>query len=129
MSKYYLVTDTDEYQLDVELNNPISEELLKDLPIEGIGNNIGGEVYFNLSSDIPYNGNEKEVFEIGDVVYWRSPDSVKFAIAILYGNTNYGDGTKPRTFSPCIKFAKIKKVAATLSNFESGGLVKIISKV
>ncbi|MBU1100091.1 MAG: hypothetical protein KKA84_06775 [Bacteroidetes bacterium] len=128
MTKYYLTTDSDEFELEIDLNNPISEALLKDLPLVGVGNNIGGEVYFNLSNDIPFNGDEKDVFEIGDVVYWRSTDTVKFAIAILYGNTKFGDGTKPRTFSPCIKFAKVKNDVMRLADFKSGAIVKIFTK-
>ncbi len=128
MKKYYLITTTDEYKLEINLDSRIYKELLKELPVEGIGMNIGGEIYFNITNDIPFNGLEREVFDQGDIVYWRSQETTKFAIAILYGNTNFGDGTKPRTYSPCIKFAKIKSEFSKLENFETGNPIKIISK-
>jgi len=128
MKKYYLITNTDEYELEIDLDSGIYKELLKELPLEGIGMNIGGEIYFNVTNNIPFNGLEREVFDIGDIVYWRSLETVKFAIAILYGNTNFGDGTKPRTYSPCIKFAKIKGDFSNLKYYKTGTKIKLISK-
>ena len=128
MEKYYLLTPTDEYEIEIYFNSDIYSELLKELPLEGTGNNIGGEIYFNISNDIPFNGLEKEVFEKGDIVYWRSQEIEKIAIAIFFGNTKFGDGTKSRAYSPCIKFAKIKTDFSKLESFESGQTVKIISK-
>ncbi|WP_298518736.1 cyclophilin-like family protein [uncultured Kordia sp.] len=77
--------------------------------LEGIATHIQGEVFFyQYELDIPFDGSEREVFEIGDVVYWRSQtDNTKFGILFMYGNTTYGDGTKPRTSSPGIKIGKM----------------------
>ena len=127
MKKIHLITNTNKYELEINLDSGIYKELLKELPVEGVGMNIGGEIYFNLTVDIPFNGLEREVFNAGDIVYWRSQEAVKFAIAILYGNTNFGDGTKPRTYSPCIKFARIKNDFSKLENFETGNPIKITS--
>lgn len=75
----------------------------------GVANNIQGEVFFyQYELDIPFNGQEKEVFEVGDVVYWRSPtDSTKFGILLMYGKTIVGDGTQIRTTSAGIKIGRI----------------------
>lgn len=128
MKKYFLVTPTDEYEIEVDFNSGIHNELLKGLPLEGIGNNIGGEIYFNISNDVPFNGLERDVFEKGDIVYWRSLEREKFAIAIFYGNTKFGDGTKSRSYSPCIKFAQIKTDFSKLESFSSGRTIQIVSK-
>lgn len=124
--KYFLVYGEKKFELGIDLNSGISNELLNDVPLQGKGNNLGGEVYFNIPNDILFNRSEREVFEPGDVVYWRSQEIDKFAIAILYGNTKYGDGTKPRTSSPCIKFAKIVSNFSDLKDFVTGRDIKII---
>ena len=53
--------------------------------LEGKANNIQGEVFFyQYELDIKFNGQEKEVFEKGDVVYWRSAtDATKFGILLM----------------------------------------------
>ena len=90
----------------------IIQSIIQSKPLEGVINNIQGELFFYQSAlDIPFNGEEKAVFQVGDVVYWRSPlDTKKFGILFMYGNTEYGDGTKPRTSSPGIKIGTIKEI-------------------
>lgn len=78
-------------------------------PLEGVATHIQGEVFFyQYELDIPFNGAQRDVFEVGDVVYWKSQDdATKFGILFMYGNTTYGDGTKPRTSSPGIKIGTV----------------------
>ncbi len=99
-------------EIDWDLECGIIQSIIDSEPLEGFANNIEGEVFFyQFDLDIPFNGEEREVFKKGDVVYWRSPtDSEKFGILFMYGNTEYGDGTKPRTSSPGIKIGSIKEV-------------------
>ena len=94
--------------------------------LEGTANNIGGEVFFyQYDLDIPFNGEEREVFDAGDVVYWKSAtDKTKFGILFMYGNTTYGDGTKPRTSSPGIKIGTVKDLA-TLASIETGASMQL----
>ena len=119
---------TEEYQLEIEwdLNSGIINSILNSNPIEGVANNIGGEVFFyQYDLDIPFNGEEKEVFEEGDVIYWKSPtDPKKFGILFMYGNTDYGDGTKPRTSSPGIKIGIIKDIKS-ISKISTGSILKL----
>jgi len=77
--------------------------------LEGIAHHIQGEVFFyQYELDIPFNGQEKEVFERGDVVYWRSAtDKTKFGILLMYGQTIVGDGTQIRTTSAGIKIGEV----------------------
>jgi len=78
--------------------------------LEGQANNIQGEIFFyQYELEISLDETAKEIFEPGDVVYWRSQtDPKKFGILFMYGNTEYGDGTQPRTSSPGIKIGAIK---------------------
>ena len=93
----------------IDTNNAVAKEFIKHLPINSIGHNIGGEVYFRTNGvDLKYDGTEQEVFEVGDVTYWRSPiGEDKFAIAIFYGNTQFSNWKSPRASSACVKIGKI----------------------
>ena len=94
--------------------------------LEGMATHIQGEVFFyQYELDIPFDGNEREVFDIGDVVYWRSQtDKTKFGILFMYGNTFYGDGTKPRTSSPGIKIGKVVNAEA-IQQIQTGEEIKL----
>ena len=99
-------------KIDWDLECGIIQSVIDSKPLEGFANNIEGEVFFyQFEMDIPFNGEEREIFEIGDIVYWRSQkESGKFGILFMYGNTEYGDGTKPRSSSPGIKIGSFKDV-------------------
>ncbi len=115
-------------QINIEWNisSKIIEAIKNSPSLQGEANNIGGEVFFyQYDLDIAFNGEEKEVFDVGDVVYWRSQtDTKKFGILFMYGNTSYGDGTKPRTSSPGIKIGTFKDLT-TLSAIKTGIILKL----
>jgi len=78
--------------------------------LQGTANNIPGEVFFYQSElDIPYNGEEKQLFEIGDLVYWKATDGSRMAILLMYGNTDAGNGKEIKTPMPGIKIGQIKE--------------------
>ena len=95
--------------------------------LAGIANNIQGEVFFyQYDLDIPFNGQEKENFEKGDVVYWRSAtDVTKFGILLMYGRTVVGDGTTIRTTSPGIKIGHIAEWSI-LASIPTGSEMKLV---
>jgi len=104
-----LQTETTKIKITWDESCTIINQIKEANTLEGIATHIQGEVFFyQYELDIPFNGQEREVFNVGDVVYWRSQtDSKKFGILFMYGNTTYGDGTKPRTSSPGIKIGHI----------------------
>ncbi len=110
--KNILEIEGKQIEIEWDLECGIIPSIINSKPLEGTANNIQGEVFFyQFELDIPFNGEEKEVFEKGDIVYWRSPtDSKKFGILFMYGNTEYGDGTKPRSSSPGIKIGSFKEI-------------------
>lgn len=78
--------------------------------LQGTANNIPGEVFFYQSElDIPYNGKEKQIFEIGDLVYWKASDGSRMAILLMYGHTDAGNGMEIKTPMPGIKIGQIKE--------------------
>ncbi len=110
--KNKLKIEENQIEIDWNFDSGIIQSIIESKPLEGTANNIQGEVFFyQFELDIPFNGEEREVFKEGDIVYWRSPtDSNKFGILFMYGNTEYGDGSKPRTSSPGIKIGSIKEI-------------------
>jgi uncharacterized protein len=86
----------------VELRETRTAQIIKDhLPIQGPIRRVGDEIYMLVDIDIELEPDAKEVFEIGDIVYWRSQNSDKRAIALFFGNTPIKDGNQPRAASPC----------------------------
>lgn len=89
----YLKFSEKEYKIRVDTLTKVADKFVKFLPITSVANNIGGEIYFRVPGvDIEYDGTQYDKFEIGDIVYWRSPVGEKiFSIAMFYGNTKYSD--------------------------------------
>jgi len=104
-----LHTETTSLEIIWDESCGIIDQIKSSKALEGIATHIQGEVFFyQYELDIPFNGEQREVFDVGDVVYWKSQtDKTKFGILFMYGNTTYGDGTNPRTSSPGIKIGYI----------------------
>ncbi|HJO93955.1 MAG TPA: cyclophilin-like family protein [Victivallales bacterium] len=99
------------YELISDQSSEICKKVIKKLPLAGDVVNVQGEIFFTVNIDISYPiSDAREIFDIGDVVYWKSPDGSMAAIALFYGNTVYIDGKKPRAYSPCIKIASLKNI-------------------
>lgn len=118
----HLIFSEKDYVVVINSNISAAKEILKRLPISSEANNIGGEIYFRVPGvDIKYDGTECEEFEVGDVVYWRSPiGEKKFSIALMYGNTIYGNWKSVRTSSPCVKIGKITDGIGNLADVKTG---------
>jgi hypothetical protein len=127
MAKGKVTFSGKEYMLTFEINNQIAKEFIKKLPITSIANNIGGEIYFRVPDvDLEYDGTQREEFEIGDIVYWRSPiGEKKFSIAMLYGNTQYSNWKSPRTSDPCIRIGHFMDIIYQFGDIYTGESITI----
>ena len=116
-----------QYDIDFVSESVVAIDFIKKLPVRSICNNIGGEIYFRVpGADIEYDGTQIEEFDIGDVVYWRSPiGEEKFAIALFYGNTSYSNWQTPRASSPCVKIGEIISDIGDLKSIPSGEEVSL----
>lgn len=121
-----LYTETTQLSIIWDDSSGIIQDIKNHNALEGVATHIQGEVFFyQYELDIPFNGEEKEIFEPGDVVYWRSSkETGKFGILFMYGNTTYGDGTKPRTSSPGIKIGHIAN-HAQIATIKTGTTLKL----
>jgi len=106
--------------------NLVALQFMKALPLTSEANNIGGEIYFRTNGvDLAYDDSQKEEFDIGDIVYWRSPSGEdKFAIALFYGNTQYGNWQSIRASSPCIKIGHFLDTLEGLESIQTGDCVR-----
>jgi hypothetical protein len=120
MKEFFLTTHICKLKIEIDISSGMSLSIIDNLPLYGEAKNIGGEIFYIVDLDIPFDGTEKEIFEVGDIVYWRSKKERKFAIAIFYGNTKFGAGNAPTAAGPCMKFGEIKGDLSALERVETG---------
>jgi len=125
---YYLIIGSKEYKISSSENSALEQMVTAKFPVIGESNTIKGEIYFLTTIDIPFDGSQREVFEIGDIVYWRSPNENIFAIAIFYGNTEHGDGNSPTAASPCIKLGTVDRDCADLAQVKPGDKITLVCR-
>ena len=105
------------YEWDIELLDKApktAEAVLKALPIRGVANRWGDEIYFEVGVVVEEE-NSKEVVEIGDVAYWIPGK----AVCIFFGKTPISDDEiKPA--SPVNVFGKIHGDLEKLKEIEDG---------
>lgn len=85
----------------------IVNALSKNGPFSGECGRVDDEVFLLIESDRKLSDTARDVFHIGDVIYWVKSDGSKQAIAVFFGNTHFGDGTKPRPASASDKIGTV----------------------
>jgi hypothetical protein len=92
-----------EVELLPEKNPRTVEAILRALPLKGVANRWGDEVYFKVPVRVGEE-NSQEVVEVGDVAYWPPGE----AICIFYGPTPISRGPEPRAYSPVNVSGKVR---------------------
>ena len=85
-----------------EHNKNTLKIILDNLPIEGIVNTWGDEIYFETELEINEEKTQREV-EIGELAFWPPGK----AICIFFGKTPISESNKPKAASPVNVFGKI----------------------
>ena len=87
-----------------EHNKNTLKIILDNLPIEGIVNTWGDEIYFPIPIELDINEEktQREV-EIGELAFWPPGK----AICIFFGKTPISESNKPKAASPVNVFGKI----------------------
>jgi len=86
-----------------ELNPRTVNGILKALPLKGVANTWGEEIYFEVPVTLPEENSSREV-EKGYVAYWPPGK----AICIFFGPTPMSKKGKIIAYSPVNVFAKIE---------------------
>lgn len=97
-----------------------AEAIWKSLPIQGIVNTWGEEIYFSIPLKLKEE-NPKEVVNMGDLGYW--PPGTSFCI--FFGKTPASRKDEIRPASPVNVFGKIIGDATVFKNVKSGTKILI----
>lgn len=99
-------------ELQAELNSSeTAKKIYSNLPIKGIVNRWGDEVYFEIPFHVGIEkGFAKEVVEKGDLGFWPSGD----CFCIFFGKTPASKGDEIRPASAVNVFGKVRGDSAVL---------------
>lgn len=113
--KKILIT-VDNLTLEGELNDSATAQALWEaLPLKGIANRWGDEIYFFISLTLPEE-NPQEVVALGDIAYW--PEGP--ALCLFFGPTPVSHGAEIRPASPVNVCGRILGNPTLLKGTRSG---------
>jgi hypothetical protein len=101
-------------------NPDTAEKITAALPLSGVANTWGDEIYFSVSLSIG-SENSREVVEEGEVAFW--PESP--CICIFFGKTPASRGDELRAASPVNVFARIEGDLSSLKKVKPGDRVTL----
>ncbi len=122
MNKSIIITINHELELEGQLNNTrTAGEIYQNLPLQGVGETWGEEIYFSTSIKVEPE-NPLEVLNEGDLAYWPPMQ----AFCIFYGPTPAGRETEVKAAGPVNVFGKISEEGIkSLKETVKSGPVKI----
>jgi hypothetical protein len=112
----------EEVSLTATLNDSVTaEKIYEALPIEGIVNTWGNEIYFNIPVSLEQGSDARIEVEVGEMGYWP----IGSAFCIFFGPTPVSKDEKPRAASPVNIFGNVDGDARILKEVPGGTLVKV----
>lgn len=107
---------------EAQLNdNETAEAIWEALPIEGVVNRWGDEIYFSIPVQVDLAGDAHAEMDIGDLAYW--PPGTAFCI--FWGPTPASLGNEPRAASPVNVFAKVEDAPEDFGRVRDGETIVI----
>jgi hypothetical protein len=111
-----------ELSLLATLNDSITATRISEaLPIEGLGNVWGEEIYFSIPVAIDEAEDARQEMAVGELGYWPSGS----AFCIFFGPTPVSTDDLPRAFSNVNPFGKIEGDATVLRRIANGEIVLV----
>ena len=81
-----IIFDFGDFIIDAELNeSPTSQALYDQLPIDGVSQIWGDEIYFSTSISMENDEWAKETVELGDIAFWPPGSAI---CLFFWRNTN-----------------------------------------
>ena len=118
-----IIFEFENISIEAELNDsPTSKDLINLLPLEGISQIWGEEIYFSTSINKENDDLAKETVELGDIAFWPPGN----AICLFFGKTPVSQGDEIRPASPTNVMGKIVGDLEILKTVNSGDKVKVI---
>lgn len=100
--------------------NPTAQDIIKNLPIDGIVKKWGDEIYFATEVKAASNGKTLDV-NVGDVAYWPEGKS----ICIFFGPTQASVGEKPVPASQVVIIGKTFASPDELREIKEGEKISV----
>jgi len=120
-----IIIDFGEFSVEAELNDsPTANAVYNKLPIEGISQIWGDEIYFSTSISMENDDWAKETVELGDIAFWPPGN----AICFFFGPTPISKHGEIRPASPTNIMGKIQGDLDLLKNVLGGAVVVVKKK-
>ncbi len=100
---------------------PTADKIWTGLPIKGVANIWGDEIYFSIPIKTPSEPDADDVVALGDVAYWPSGS----AFCIFFGTTPASSGGTIRAASPVNVFGSLETDPLVFKKVKSGDEVFI----
>ena len=113
-----------EYNVSL-LDNKASKQVINNLPVKGNLVRWGDEVYILVDFDIPIDKDDGKIFEIGDIIYWKSSKTGNKGIAVFFGNTPSSNKPKANDNCTCKLIGKLETKDFNISDVERGDDIDI----
>jgi hypothetical protein len=109
-------------EVEAELNDGLTAKAVAEkLPIKGVGNRWGGEVYFSIPVTADLEDDSREVLEAGELGYWPTGK----AFCIFFGPTPASRGDEIRAASAVNILGKVKGEVSELWEVPDGADVLV----
>jgi hypothetical protein len=110
-----------EVSVQAELQDTETAQAVWDgLPIEGVANTWGDEIYFSTPLALPLEAG-KDIVELGDLGYWPPGR----AFCIFFGPTPASTGDEIRAASPVNVFGRVTEDPRLLKSVRDGTPVRV----
>jgi len=104
------------------LNDSATADAIREaLPIEGLANVWGDEIYFRIPVSLPEAADARADVEVCDLAYWPPGN----AFCIFFGPTPVSHGDEPRAASPVNIFGRIDASPEQLRTIADGSPIRI----
>ena len=118
-----IIFEFEKLSIEGELNDsPTSKALINSLPIEGISQIWGDEIYFSTSISKENDEWAKETVDLGDIAFWPPGN----AICLFFGPTPVSSGDEIRPASATNVMGKIIGDLEELKTINSGDNLKVV---
>lgn len=109
-------------EVEAELNDSETSNLIyTKLPIEGIVNTWGDEIYFEIPVVADLSKNSRSDMELGEIAYWP----VGKAFCIFFGRTPASVNDNPKAASDVNPLGKILGNSKVFQNVNNGAKIKL----
>ncbi len=102
-------------------DTPTAEAVTQALPIKGVVNTWGDEIYFEIPLQIALEPEAHADVEAGELGYWPTGS----AFCIFFGPTPMSAGEKPRAASAVNVFGRVVGDCTSLRSISGGAIISV----